>query len=154
MLDIQNHSNLSGFQSLNLSLMMQSNDDPDEKFLLSGADLPVPQQMLPILQGAKFLERLWRGNIPFMLLWVVNLDARNTHQVCHKIYQPHIDRWQEILESEDALFFVSNRLALEVLPINPYAEPIDSADTLKWRNDYNFHLYVYGAEVEALEDEN
>lgn len=135
------NSCLSGFRSLLFAMLMESEDRTDEKFLILGEQ--APRKPVGFLKGARFIERLFRGHIPFVLLWTQDLDSQNMHRMCHTVYEPHVDQWEDILESSNIDFILLNRLAVEKLPINPYADPLEYDEIMKWRKEHNLYLYLY-----------
>lgn len=149
---VHNHSNLSGFQTSLFSSLVYSVDKPSEQFLISGQKLPV--NSLPILQGAKFLERLWRGSVPFMIVGVVDFSSVYSQKMYRGIYLPHVDYWEEIFESQDIRFFLSNMLALDVLSINLFIDCVEASQVMEWYNNHNFYLFVCGVENENQESES
>ena len=134
---VANHSNLSGFSPELLTFLVASQDRPHEKFLLSGEDLP--ELILPVLEGARFVERLFRSGTPILIIWIDGFEFQVAHRVCKNVFAPHIDTWNQMLENEDARFFILNKLAMDMLPVYPHVEPISSEDVLEWHDKFNLY---------------
>lgn len=137
---VTNCSNLSGFSPELLTFLVASQDRPDEKFLLSGEDLP--ELILPVLEGVRFVERLFRSGTPILIIWIDGFEFQGAHRVCKNVFAPHIDTWNQMLENENARFFILNKLAMEMLPIYPHVEPMSSEDVLEWHEKFNLYLFV------------
>lgn len=135
----RNHSNLSGFKHNLLTLSTSSEDRPDEVFLFSGEDLP--DDLMPIFEGAKFLERLFRRNVPFIIVAIHNSEL-DYHLMYRGIFQPHLDRWEDVLEHEGARFTVLNQMALDTLPFSPHIDVLTSEQIRQWHDTFNLQLFI------------
>ena len=135
------HDRQADFLPLQFSVLIQSNDCPDESFLVSGESLSKPKwtQALP---GARFVNRLFRGRVPFLMIWIDDFVPHLAHKICRNVYNPHLESWELIFEDEDAKFIVLNKMATEKLPVNPHTEVITSGHLIDWHYKFNLYLVV------------
>ena len=135
------------FSPLQFSVMARSNDRPDESFLVSGESLSKSEwrQALP---EARFMERLFRGRVPFLMIWIDDFVPHLAHRVCQNVYNPHLKSWELIFEDEGARFIVLNNKAISLLPVNPHTEIITSEHLLNWHREFSFYFFVVTTDEE------
>ena len=116
-----------------------SQDDPLEMFFLYG-DFN-GRDPIPMMKKARFLDRLHRRVIPFILLSEEHLKYRSA-RMCRGVYLPPLNMWQEILETGESEHMLLNGVANEFLPFNVFSEAFDPSSIMKWHDDFNFYLYI------------
>ena len=138
---VASRSKISGFNSNLFTILVATADRPNEQFVVSSLK-PLGVDISEILSGARFIERLFRRNVPFIIVRIDDFDVRDAQRMCKGVYQPNLVDWESIIESEKIDSVLFNLEAINKLSINPFVETIESKEVDKWHEDLNLYVFV------------
>ncbi len=93
--------------------MIESEDEPGERFMVYHADEPDPVLMKELTFAGRFLHRQYLTEIPFVLVFS-DIDCDCMH-VGWNSWLPNIENWSEVLASADTRYALLNEQANELV---------------------------------------
>ena len=133
--------------------VFQSRDDLDEMFFLyyreGGLDKIGSLSLYRMKRAARFLERLYLREIPFVL--VFSDDIVDCFHVGWGVFMPHFDDWLTLLESENHGVLLVNQLADNFVISKGNVENVkdmmynlDISQVYNWHEECNLQLFFMG----------